>query len=197
MTPQPGSQSILIHILPNILRSKVNQTIKFGQLTECNMGNIFFLKIHKQNAVEKLKLVPDLFLEDESWAYLWINGLKLYTVCFCCMANGGLSKYNETKLWTACLFSSHIKLFWKIKRGLELVIQPYFPHNFWRKMFALLCSINWPNFTVWLPLLCEILGNMCIAIVCKPGCDVMNFEANLIFIIKLFFLHNQNFMTKT
>ena len=27
---------------------------------------------------------------------------------------------------------------------------------------------------------------MCIAIVCKPGCGVMDFEVNLIFLIKLF-----------
>ena len=153
-----------------------------------------FLKTHTQNVVEKL--IPALFLEDESWAYLWINSLKLYIVCFYCMANWGLSKYNETKLWTTYMSSSHIKLFWKVKRGLELVSQPYFAHSFWRKIFPLLCSINWRNFTVWLPFLCEILGNMCIAIVCKPGCDVMNFEANLIFIIKLFFLHKQNFVTK-
>ena len=153
-----------------------------------------FLKTHTQNVVEKL--IPALFLEDESWAYLWINSLKLYIVCFYCMANWGLSKYNETKLWTTYMSSPHIKLFWKVKRGLELVSQPYFAHSFWRKIFPLLCSINWRNFTVWLPFLCEILGNMCIAIVCKPGCDVMNFEANLIFIIKLFFLHKQNFVTK-
>ena len=40
-------------------------------------------------------------------------------------------------------------------------------------------------------LLCKISGNMCIAIVCKPGCDVMNFEVNLVFLIKPFFLHGQ------
>ena len=28
---------------------------------------------------------------------------------------------------------------------------------------------------------------MCIAIVCFPGCDVVNFEINLIFLIKPFF----------
>ena len=39
-------------------------------------------------------------------------------------------------------------------------------------------------------------GNMCIAIVCKPGCDVMSFEANLIFLIKPFFLHCQIVVTK-
>ena len=30
-----------IHILTNISRSKGNQTMKFGQLIECNMENIF------------------------------------------------------------------------------------------------------------------------------------------------------------
>ena len=78
------------------------------------------------------------------------------------------------------MLSPHVKLFYKIKRGLELVSLPHFPHNFWRKIFVLLHYISWPNFIIWLPLLCEILGNMCIAIVCKPGCDVMNFEVSLI-----------------
>ena len=42
-----------------------------------------------------------------------------------------------------------------------------------------------------------LLGNMCIAIVYKPGYDVMNFEVNIIFLIKLFFLHDQKVVTKT
>ena len=32
----------------------------------------------------------------------------------------------------------------------------------------------------------EILGNMCIAIVCFPDCDVISFEINVIFLIKPF-----------
>ena len=32
MTSQPGKQIIAIYILPNISRSKSNQTMKFGQL---------------------------------------------------------------------------------------------------------------------------------------------------------------------
>ena len=80
---------------------------------------------------------------------------------------------------------------------MELVSLAHFLHNFWRKTFLLLYSINWPNLIFWLPLLCEIFDNMCIAIVCKPGCDVMNFEAKLIFLIKLFFLQDQNVVTKT
>ena len=37
-------QSILKHILPNISRSKGNQTIKFGQLIEYKIRNIFLEK---------------------------------------------------------------------------------------------------------------------------------------------------------
>ena len=57
---------------------------------------------------------------------------------------------------------------------------------FSRKMFLMLHSINWPNFIVLLSLLLEILGNMCITIICKPGCDVIIFEINLTFLIKPF-----------
>ena len=49
----------------------------------------------------------------------------------------------------------------------------------------MLYSVNWSNFIAWLPLLREILSNMCITIVCKPDCDI-KFEINLIFPIKLF-----------
>ena len=60
-TLQASQQTIVIHILPNILRSKGNQTMKFDQLRKCNMKH-FSLKNHKQNVVEKL--VPDPFLKN-------------------------------------------------------------------------------------------------------------------------------------
>ena len=44
MTSQAGKQIVVIHILPNISRSKGNQKMKFGQLIECNMRNIFLEK---------------------------------------------------------------------------------------------------------------------------------------------------------
>ena len=44
MTSQPGLQTIVIHILPNISRSQSNQTVICGQLIECNMRNIFLEK---------------------------------------------------------------------------------------------------------------------------------------------------------
>ena len=61
MASQPGKQTIVIHILPNISRSKVNQTMKFGVLVEYNMRNIVLEKSYT-NVLEKL--VPDPFLEN-------------------------------------------------------------------------------------------------------------------------------------
>ena len=44
MTSQTGMQIIIIHIMPNISRSKVNQTMKFSQFIKYNVRNIFFEK---------------------------------------------------------------------------------------------------------------------------------------------------------
>ena len=63
MTPQPGQQTIAIHILFNILRSKGGQVTKFGQLIEYNMRSIF-LENHTQNVVKKLS--PDPLLKNEN-----------------------------------------------------------------------------------------------------------------------------------
>ena len=46
MTTKPGLQTIAIHILPNISKSKGNQTMKFGQLIEYNKKNIFLQKLY-------------------------------------------------------------------------------------------------------------------------------------------------------
>ena len=48
MTSQLGQQTILIHILPNIWRSKDNQTMKFSQLIERNMTNISLEKSYSK-----------------------------------------------------------------------------------------------------------------------------------------------------
>ena len=48
MTSQPAKQTIAINILPKISRCKSNQTIKFGQLIECNIRNIFLEKSYTE-----------------------------------------------------------------------------------------------------------------------------------------------------
>ena len=48
MASQPGKQIFAIHILPNISRSKSNQAIKFRQLIDNNVRNIFLQKSSKK-----------------------------------------------------------------------------------------------------------------------------------------------------
>ena len=48
MTSRPGLQTIAIQILPNILQSKGNQTMKFGQLREHNKSNIFLYNLRQK-----------------------------------------------------------------------------------------------------------------------------------------------------
>ena len=54
MTSPPGQQIIAIHILPNISRNKGNQAVKFGQLIEHNIRNIFVEKSYKKCAGETI-----------------------------------------------------------------------------------------------------------------------------------------------
>ena len=110
------------------------------------------MKNHTRNVVEKL--FPDSFLKIKTWAYLWINSPKFYTICFYCMQSYHLllphikffkkphffrkiflllCSTNRSNLLLGChyLLLPHIKFFKK-------------PH-FFRKMFLLLCSTNWSN----------------------------------------------------
>ena len=89
-------QIITIHILPNISRNKGNQTMKIDQLIKYNMWHIL-LKNHTQNVMEKL--VPDTFLKNLDWAYLWVNSLKFHAVCFYCvsMSRGRLLAFKSYK----------------------------------------------------------------------------------------------------
>ena len=68
MMSQPGQQTIVILILPNISRSKGKQTMKFGQVIECNIRNILletsYIKCCGETSpgqfYEKLKLSTSL-----------------------------------------------------------------------------------------------------------------------------------------
>ena len=64
MSSQPGKQTIAIHISSNMSRSKDNQEMKFGQLIECNMRNIFLEKSYTKYRGET---IPDNFLEKQNW----------------------------------------------------------------------------------------------------------------------------------
>ena len=99
LTSQPGYQTIAMHILLNVLRSKDNQIMQFGQLIERNMRNIFLERSYSKCGGEtsprpfskKLKLTISL----DQWCKV------LYSLLYY-FASWGLSKYIETKLQTTC-----------------------------------------------------------------------------------------------
>ena len=63
MTSRPGKQTIPMHILTNVSRSKGNQGMKFGRLINYECGT-FFSNNHTQNVLNKL--FPDPFLENQN-----------------------------------------------------------------------------------------------------------------------------------
>ena len=61
MTSQPGYQTIAMHMLPIISRSKGNQIMKFSQRNKYNMKNIFLEKSYIKCG---RKTIPRPFSED-------------------------------------------------------------------------------------------------------------------------------------
>ena len=54
ITSQPGEQTIAIHILPNISRTKGIQAMRFGQLIEYRTRKIFVEKSYTKCAGENI-----------------------------------------------------------------------------------------------------------------------------------------------
>ena len=122
-----------------------------------------FFKTNAENDAERL--VPDLSLKKKKRAFyeIKLSGLE---VKFNLLIALNLA-YNESKLYkTLDLWSGEMLNFSFFEKGLEIVSEPYFVYYFWRKMSLILYSSNWLNFIAWLPLLLEILGNMCIVVAC-------------------------------
>ena len=75
--------------------------------------------------------------------------------------------YNKNKLFkTLDYWSSDMLNLDFGEKGLGMVPPPHFAYDFSRQIFLMLCFIKWPSFMNYLPLLLEVLVNMCIAIVC-------------------------------
>ena len=93
-----------IRLISNFMtsRSKGNQTMKFGQLIEYNMRNIFLEKSYTKcdgktsprPFSRKLKL--GISLDQQS--------NKFYTVCFYCILHSGLWECIKTKLQNTCFY---------------------------------------------------------------------------------------------
>ena len=115
--------------------------------------------------------------------------LKLFTflkysdfvLTFFVVETGQLMGFNMRNIF---LEKSYAKCFGQTRTKIE--VMPHFLYFIWRKIFLTLYSINWPNLIVWWLLLFEILGNMCIVIICLPVNDIINSELNRSFLLKPF-----------
>ena len=100
--------------------------------------------------------------------------------------------FNRTRLGhtikTNCIkFQISVDLSFEfLEKGLGLVSPPRFVYHFLRKTFVILSSINWPNLIAWLTVLPEILGDMCILVVCFAVHNVINLKLNLAFLSSCF-----------
>ena len=77
MTSQLRKQTIAIHILRNISRSKDNQTMKFGQL-KYNMRNIF---LEKSNTKYGGETNPKTFSKKSKLSISLGQWSKIYRIC--------------------------------------------------------------------------------------------------------------------
>ena len=130
----------------NISQIKGNQTMKFGQLIEYNRINI---------SNETGRLVRDLFLFVKKALY------KVKQVA-CSL----VSLYFNSPYETWRLLIQRQTQFWFFRKVSGNSFSAIFCVWLSTKMFLKLYSITWSNFIVRVSLLLEILGNMCIAIVC-------------------------------
>ena len=79
MTSQAGKQTIALHILHNNSRSEGNQTMKYDQLIDYNIRNIFLEKSFTKCGGE-----TDPFLKNQNWVYIsWstVHGTNVSLIC--------------------------------------------------------------------------------------------------------------------
>ena len=168
--------------------------MKFGQLIQYNKRNIFIQKSCIKWGRETTSRCLFVFLK-KTLHELKANGLQLSFNNISIARNLACNKNELHKTldhWSRDMLNVDF-----VEKGLGIFSTPHFVLNFSRKMWLMLYSINWPNFNVSLPSVFGILGNVCIAIVCFPSSDAVNFEINLIFLIKPFFYKTKKTKTKT
>ena len=108
--------------------------MKFGQLIGYNMRNIFLEKSYTNGGGESIP--PDPFLKNQNWVYLWINSLKIYTVCFYSTLSCG---YRDIlKLSYRSLAFTSCKAFFKNKKRSRTSLPTSFSVWFLKKSYLVI-----------------------------------------------------------
>ena len=137
MTSQTKQQAITIHILLNIsTRNEVRSVnrIEDDKYFSRKIIHKIWWRCWSQTFFKKLKLRISLHQQSEMFQRLFLLYIlvKIY------------QNILKLRRWPFAL--TLYKAFYKTKKGLELAYLLYFLHDFWRKIFFMLYSMNWPNF---------------------------------------------------
>ena len=103
ITPQPGLQTIAVHILPNISQSKGNRTVNFGQLTEYNKRKIFLQKLCGKWDKETSSRSLSLKKLNMTWKQVIRSLVSIYLVSIALNLT-----YNKSKLYKTLYYVSII-----------------------------------------------------------------------------------------
>ena len=146
-------------LIAQFSRSKINQTMKLGQLIKYNKRNIFLQKSCRKWGRETSSRPLFVFWKSFIWGKSKWSAAKFESVSIVLnLAKNKNKIYKTLEYWFRDILNFDV-----LEKGLGIVSPRHFLYDFSRKMFLMLFSINWPILIAWLPLLLEILVNMCIA----------------------------------
>ena len=136
--------------------------MEFGQLIESINRKIFLQKTCRKWGRETSSKPLFVFWKSFIWGKSkWFGAYCQYISTVVNLPHDKNKLYKTLNYWSRDMLN-----FCFLEKGLGITSPPHFVYDLSTKMFPMLYSSNWPNFIVWLPLLLEILGTMCIAFVC-------------------------------
>ena len=187
MMPQTGPQIIAIHTLPNILRSKSTQAMKFGQLLKYNMKNIFLEKLYPKCVEEvslrffhkKSKLTISLDQQSENVINFILVECPIWV----------LPKYITSKVLTTCYYLTWMSFLKKKQirnKSAKLIVSMIFKYNYSSQDILFSNQILLPDCFYFLRYwtICVLQSFCCLVY------DVISFEIN-----QTILLHDQKFRT--
>ena len=130
MMSQRGYQTITIHILFNVSRSKGYQTLKLGQVVEYNKRNKFLQNSYRKWDWETSSRLLFVFWKNATWdkSKQFAAQFQSLSIVF------NLANKNKIKKTLECR-SRDMLHFDFLKNGLGLDYSPHFMHDLSRKMF--------------------------------------------------------------
>ena len=133
-----------------------------------------YRKCGRETSSKPLSVFLKSFIWGKSkWSAVYIQNISI-TLNLLCNKN---KSYKTLVYWSWDMLNSDFS-----EKVLGIVSPSHFANDFSRKMFLRLYNYQ----IAWLPLLLRYWAIFVLSIICFPDCDVINFQINLIFLIRPF-----------